>query len=256
MKRLIKEWGFRKWYWYVSRTDKNADVIFMNYGYWFDDEQIPIGDEDEKNRVSIQLYHKLVSFIELEGLDICEIGSGRGGGLSYIHKNFNPNKTIGLDLNKRAIDFCNNFYKMDGLSFVQGDAQNLPFDNEMFDVVINTESSHRYPKFTSFLNETYRCLKPGGHLLLTDFRFDHEVEATQNDITNSDFKTIHQEIITQNVVNALKADDNRRRELVKKLVPKILHKTALNFAGAVGSDTFNKFSENKYVYFLYVLKKN
>lgn len=227
----------------------------MNFGYWYDDEQIPLTEGDEKNRVSIQLYHKLTSFMDMAGLDICEIGSGRGGGLAYIHKYFKPKKTYGLDLNQRAVEFCNNYYNLDGLRFVQGDAQKLPFENDVFDVMINVESSHRYAHFDTFLKEVFRCLKPGGHFLLTDFRFDYEMEATQSHIKNSDLKVTHHEIITKNVIDALKADDERRRNLVKKLVPGILQKAALNFAGVVGSDTYKRFCNGKYVYFMYVLKK-
>lgn len=255
MKRFIKEFLFRKWYWYVSKADKNADVIFMNFGYWYDDKQIALEQEDEKNRVSIQLYHKLTSLIDIEKSDICEVGSGRGGGLAYIHEKFNPKSSVGLDLNKTAVNFCKDFYNIDGLSFIQGDAQNLPLKNDEFDVIINTESSHRYPEFDSFLNEAHRCLKPEGHLLLTDFRYANDIESMEGDIKNSEFEVLHYEDISKNVINALIADDTRRRNLVKELVPSLLQKTALNFAGVKGTDTFNKFCNRKYIYFLYILKK-
>jgi ubiquinone/menaquinone biosynthesis C-methylase UbiE len=256
MKRIVKEWVFRRWYKFVSKTDKNADVIFMNFGYWYDDNQISLSEDNEKNRVSIQLYHKLVSFVDIAGLEICEIGCGRGGGLEYIHKTFAPLKTTGLDLNKQAIDFCEIFYKLEGMSFIQGDAQSLPFRDESFDVIINIESSHRYPAFDSFLKETYRSLKPGGHLLITDFRSSPQINDTKEEITIAGYKILHEEIITQNVIMALEADDKRRRHLVKSLVPILLQKAALNFAGVVGSNTYKNFVEDKYTYFLYVLKRD
>jgi len=255
MKKIIKEFLFRKWYWYISRTDKNADILFMNYGYHYDNEQINLSEADEKNRFSIQLYHKLASFADLSGKNICEIGCGRGGGLSYIHKNFKPLNSLGLDLNQRAVDFCNGHYKQDGLSFIQGDAQALPFGNDRFDVVINTESSHRYPLFNKFLSEVYRTLKTGGYLLFTDFRYDYDCDKFMNDIDRSGLEIIHKELITPQVVNALRADDSRRRELVRKLIPRLLQKTALNFAGAVDSETYNRFKEGRYKYYIFILKK-
>ncbi|MFW6222127.1 MAG: hypothetical protein ACOC3T_00800, partial [Bacteroidota bacterium] len=57
------------------------------------------------------------------------------------------------------------------------------------------------------------------------------------------------------VVNALREDDARRKELVQRLIPRLLRKTARSFAGAVGSETFNMFADNRYVYFVYVLRK-
>jgi SAM-dependent methyltransferase len=256
MKRFIKEWFFQKWYWFVSKTDKNAEVLFMNFGFQGEKSNPELSSDDEKNRYSIQLYHQLATFGALKDKNICEVGCGRGGGLSYIHRIFNPNSSLGIDLNPIAVNFCNDFYKTKGLSFMQGDAQALPINSETFDFVLNVESSHRYPEFDKFISEVYRALKPGGHLLITDFRFSNEMESTKDIINQSGFEVVHTEIINSNVVNALKADDGRRRDLVKRLVPRLLRSTALNFAGAVGSETYNRFSENKYIYFNYVLRKN
>jgi len=66
---------------------------------------------------------------------------------------------------------------------------------------------------------------------------------------------IKEEIITHKVVKALELDDNRKRELVKKLVPGFICKIALNFAGTIGSETYNQFDTGKYEYYSYILKK-
>jgi hypothetical protein len=57
-------------------------------------------------------------------------------------------------------------------------------------------------------------------------------------------------------VKSLQLDDDRRRKLVKKLAPKVLHKIALNFAGTIGSPTYNQFLNREYLYIYYVLRKN
>ena len=67
---------------------------------------------------------------------------------------------------------------------------------------------------------------------------------------------LKEKFINKEVISALELDDERRRKLVKKLVPGFLHKTALNFAGTVGSETFNQFVSHKYIYFSYVLRKH
>lgn len=255
MYRYLKAWLFRKLYWYVSKVDRDKEVLFMNFGYHDDDEKIDLSQEDEKNRFSIQLYHKLVSFIDLSGKLICEVGCGRGGGLSYIHKNFKPVSSMGVDLNHTAVKFCNNYYRQKGLTFIQGDAQTLPFENEVFDVVLNVESSHRYLLFNRFLSEVYRTLKSRSYLLLTDFRHDYEMENMKNDIDNSNFEVIHFEVINENIVNSLYADDARRRELVMRLAPRLLRKTILNWAGTIGSETYYRYNNGKYIYFIYILRK-
>ncbi|MFN2396370.1 MAG: class I SAM-dependent methyltransferase, partial [Bacteroidales bacterium] len=134
-------------------------------------------------------------------------------------------------------------------------AQAISFENETLDTVLNVESSHRYDQFSAFLAEVYRVLKKGGYLLLTDFRYEYDMHEMKKDIDSSGFEILHYETINTQVVNALKADDARRKDLVQRLVPRLLRKTAKSFAGAVGSETFNMFVDSRYVYFVYVLKK-
>ncbi len=255
MKFNFRESVFRIWYWYVNKIDKNAEVLFMNYGFSENGQNIPLDDKNEPNRYSIQLYHHLANEAEIKNKDIVEIGCGRGGGLSYIANQFSPASAIGVDLDKRAMSFCNDHYKEKELSFLQGDAQNLSLESNAYDVVVNVESSHRYPDMSAFLGEVSRILRPDGYFLFTDFRYDFEIEDVKKKLELSGLTVLKERFITEEVVKALELDDARRRILVKKLAPKFLHKIALNFAGTVGSETYNQFALGKYVYFSYVLKK-
>lgn len=256
LKLNLRENIFRIWYWYVNKVDKNAEILFMNYGYHDENQKVTIDKHNEPNRYSIQLYHHLASAVEIQNKDIVEIGCGRGGGLSYIARNFSVASALGIDLNKQAIKFCNSYHKVNGLSFLQGDAQNLELDHNTCDIVLNVESSHRYPNMQAFLQEVHRILRPGGYFLFTDFRYDYEMEEMKKILETSGLTITKEKLINKEVVAALEHDDNRKRELVKKLAPKFLHKVALNFAGTVGSDTYNKIASNSYVYFSYVLHKS
>lgn len=255
MKTNFREWLFRIWYWYVNRVDKNAEILFMNYGYSNADQQVDLLPEEEPNRYSIQLYHLLASSVDIRGKSLVEIGCGRGGGLSYIFKKFNPAEALGIDLDKTAVNFNNKFYQLNNLSFLQGNAQNLPLKDESYDILINVESSHRYPDMKAFLGEVIRILKPGGYFLYTDFRYDYEMPELDQLIKSSGLKLLKEEQITDSVVAALAADDTRKRELVKKLAPRLIHDIALNFAGTIGSETYNYFSSHKYIYYQYILQK-
>lgn len=255
MKINFREGLFRIWYWYVNKKDKNAEILFLNFGYSDRNQQIVIDEQNEHNRYSIQLYHHLASAIDLKNKDIVEIGCGRGGGLSYITKNFSPASAKGIDLNKQAVSFCSRYYILNGLSFSQGDAQKLSLENNTCDVVINVESSHRYPDITAFLREVSRILRPNGHFLFTDFRYDHEMEDMKKYLELSGMIILKERFINPEVISALELDDIRKRKLIRKLAPGFLHKLALNFAGTIGSETYNQFTSSKYIYFSYVLKK-
>jgi SAM-dependent methyltransferase len=252
----LRELMFKGWYWYVNTIDKKAEVLFMNYGYTHPNMPVSLGSVDESNRYSAQLYHLLGNATKLKNKDIAEIGCGRGGGLSYIIRTFSPATAIGVDLDNRAVKFCSKHHNHKGMSFAQGDAQNLSFLKDgSFDAILNVESSHRYPSMNLFLKEVHRLLRPGGHFLFTDFRWDWEKPELKQQLADSGLHIVKEEMITNHVVDALKADDQRKRALVKKLVPGFVHNAALNFAGTIGSNTFNHFASRKYEYYNYVMQK-
>jgi Methyltransferase domain len=48
----------------------------------------------------------------------------------------------GTDLNPNGIAFCQKRHDLPGLDFVHGNAEDLPFDDQSFDAVLNVEASH------------------------------------------------------------------------------------------------------------------
>lgn len=255
MKEALKNIFFKIWYWYISTIDKKAEVIFMNYGYSSNNEIIKLDVKDEFNRYSIQLYHHTATGININGKDVLEVGCGRGGGLSYVNNYLSPKNVTGIDLNKKAIQFCNKHYKETNSRFIQANAQKLPFADNSFDVVLNVESSHRYPNVDEFLSEVYRVLKPNGVLLFTDFRQTKDFNLLHNQIENAKFELIQKEDITNNVISSLSLSTPERTTLINKMVPSFLRDLAHNFAGTKGSTTYNRFVSRYFVYVNYILKK-
>lgn len=255
MNEAIKNLFFKIWYWYISTIDKNAEVIFMNYGYSAEEENVLLEKIDEKNRYSIQLYHHTAMGFDVKEKDILEVGCGRGGGLSYINRYLLPKSVTGVDLNKKAIQFCKKNYRENNNTFVQADAQKLPFDSNLFDIVLNVESSHRYPQVDVFLSEVYRVLKPGGILLFTDFRQKKDLALLDAQIADAQFEFIKKENITENVVKSLTLSTPDRTVLIDKMVPFFLKDLAHNFAGTVDSNTYNRFKDRYFEYVYYILKK-
>ena len=127
---------------------RGEDVCLLNYAFQTD---LPVDPElspaDEANRGCIQLYHHLISKVELAGKKVLEVSCGHGGGASWIVRSMQPVSYLGLDLDPAGIDFCRQRHPLEGLSFTKGNAQQLPFADATFDVVVNVEASHCYPGF-------------------------------------------------------------------------------------------------------------
>src|SRR5258707_1459934 len=124
----FRRFMMKSWYETLVVLDRERDITFMNYGYSGLDNstsEISINDGEQANRYCIQLYHHVAAAIDLSGKDVVEVGSGRGGGASYIARYFRPRSMKGIAFSKKAIEFCRQHYAVDGLSLFPGDAQNL-----------------------------------------------------------------------------------------------------------------------------------
>jgi len=230
----------------------------MNYGYAnLNGEQVlSLLERDEKDRYCIQLYDHVVNKVDLKDKKVLEIGSGRGGGASYITRYYNPASYTALDISKQVIEFCSKHHNVNNLTFVKGFAENPPFENSTFDAVVNVESARCYKDLDVFFSEVKRVLKPGGHFLFADMIRHDEVETIKSQLKKFEFEFISEDNISKNVVKALDYDHLRRENLIKERIPGFLNKAFLQFAGTKGTERYESFANGKMEYWSFVLRKN
>lgn len=228
----------------------------MNYGYAMTGpDSLTLEKIDEPDRHWIQLYHHVAGTIDLKGLEVLEVGSGRGGGSSYIQRYLKPARTIGMDLSQQAILLCRERHRVEGLEFRVGDAERIPLDNSTVDAVINVESSHCYPSFDRFLEEVRRVLRPGGYFLYTDFRSAKNAGSWCQTLQHSGLTLLRETDITANVVSALDRDNDRKLGLIQRMVPRPLRASFLDFAAVRGTALYEGFKSGDVTYRSFVLQK-
>lgn len=71
----------------------------------------------------------------------------------------------GIGLSEKVIDAARS-KNLDGVKFIVGDCETLPFPDESFDVVTCSMSFHHYPEPDRFFASLKRILNPGGRLVL------------------------------------------------------------------------------------------
>jgi len=236
---------------------QKQDWTFMNYGYAPNNatEKLVLHPDDEINRTCIQLYHYIANAVDLRGQKLLEVGSGRGGGADYIKRYLDPACVVGVDYSDQAVNLCKQLYSVEGLSFRSGDAENLPFNDQSFDIVLNVESSHCYGSMLDFLVQVKRVLKPGGYFMFADFRNLDQLDDLEQQLERTGMRRITHENITPNVVKALDADHGRRFAHIQRGVPKFLHKLLREFAGNKDTWIYKGFQTGSIVYQNFLFQK-
>jgi len=246
---LKSKFFFKRWY--TALATNTADLrgwTFMSYGY-AGKEELELSDVDEWNRYPVQLYHHLFNRLKVKDTDVLDIGSGRGGGAAYIARTFEPNSMTGVDLCKEAVELSRELHgESDVLSYVQGDAEALPFEEKQFDVVISVEASHCFASMRRFLDNVHRVLRPKGDFVFTDFRSEEEFEALDQELEDCPLTILEVTDITDNVIQALELDDERKTTFRDEYLSGQIKERFAFFAALKGSESHQAFVSRKYLY--------
>ena len=118
---------------------------------------------------------------------VLDVGCGRGLMMIQAARRLNSGKVVGVDI-WRSEDQSGNYPEAawenalaegvtDGIEITDGDARDLPFENNTFDVVISSLVLHNIDdkeERDRAVREISRVLKPGGQLALVDFQYTNE----------------------------------------------------------------------------------
>lgn len=107
--------------------------------------------------------HSFADFDGAAGKRVLEVGVGMGAD----HHNWatrSPELLAGVDLTQRAVQFTRARLAGSGLGSLLGvgDAEQLPFSDNSFDIVYSWGVLHHSPNTRKAISEVHRVLKPGG----------------------------------------------------------------------------------------------
>jgi ubiquinone/menaquinone biosynthesis C-methylase UbiE len=142
-------------------------------------ENIEVAKRYDKEIRTWSLYtsRSIVSAVKRWGISsdkALDIGTGTGWlaigfaqGLPGVH-------VVGLDLSDVVLELARENAQESGVSsrvsFEKGDAQDMPFEDDTFDLVISSNTIHLLKNPVRMFDETQRVLKPEGRFLISDFR--------------------------------------------------------------------------------------
>jgi ubiquinone/menaquinone biosynthesis C-methylase UbiE len=109
-----------------------------------------------------------------EGGHIIDVGCGSGATALTLAHRFADSRILGVDLSDPLLRLAEESAGAAGLGervrFEKVDAQELPYEDDAFEVALNLNVVHLMPDPIRMLNEIERVLVPGGFLFIADLR--------------------------------------------------------------------------------------
>jgi ubiquinone/menaquinone biosynthesis C-methylase UbiE len=141
---------------------------------FFDNMRKPKGKLGKIQLKSMNKEHTPVSLWGLKHLDIQDddivLDIGCGGGININRMSKNAKKVYGVDYSIESVNLSREVNRQeiyDGkVEILKGNVQDLPFEDNTFDIVTAFETVYFWPDIEKSFGEVKRVLKPGGIFLI------------------------------------------------------------------------------------------
>ncbi len=98
---------------------------------------------------------------------ILDVGCGSGWAVYEMSRYAVKGRLIGIDISSAMVAKANSSYgEPDRVTFLQGEAEQIPLEDNSFDLVVSFESVFFWPDISKALMEIHRVLVPGGCLAI------------------------------------------------------------------------------------------
>jgi MPBQ/MSBQ methyltransferase len=148
----------------LKNAGKNVDQLTV-------DDIAPIDEFHTRGREATANLASLLNNNLQPNIHVLDVGAGIGGPSRYLASRFGCHVT-GLDLVEEYCNVANSLatrVKLDNLlTYRQGDATKMPFEDATFDIVWTQHASMNIADKKRLYSEMHRVLKPSGKLAIYD----------------------------------------------------------------------------------------
>jgi ubiquinone/menaquinone biosynthesis C-methylase UbiE len=144
----------------VKKSENPAWLVKKKEHFYYDPRK---NQEQLENLVNLIISSTQKRYFE----KVLDIGSGKGD-FAIAFSDFSK-KVIGLEPDKFNLQIAKlnlKYFQKENIEFVSGFAENLPFENQSFDLVISTSTFEHLPNIEKSISEVWRVLKKDGYFFL------------------------------------------------------------------------------------------
>lgn len=111
----------------------------------------------------LSIYWFFARFVQ--GRRVLDVGSGTGYGAAHLRQ-AGAAEVVGVDRDRRSVAYASSHYALPGLRFLVADAQELPQDLGVFDVIVSSNVFEHLDDPARALKQMRRHLQQGGPFIL------------------------------------------------------------------------------------------
>lgn len=166
----------------------------------FSDEDYAARYAQQHQKMAENLGREVASKLHSRGFEggrIIDVGCGSGATAIVLAQEFPQSEVVGVDLSEPLLRLATQATQAAGLAgrvrFETGDAERIPYEDKLFDVVLNFNMVHIVEHPIQMLDEIERILVSDGSLFIVDLRrswlglFESEMKSA---LTPQEAKTL------------------------------------------------------------------
>lgn len=130
-------------------------------------ERVVLGTANPRNETDhLDRYRFSAEYVE--GKRVLDVACGSGYGTHLLAER-GAKEVCGVDISKEAIEYAKEKYVHEAVSFHSASAAELPFQDDVFDVIVSFETIEHLPDDVraAYLAEMQRVLAPGGVVIIS-----------------------------------------------------------------------------------------
>lgn len=133
-----------------------------SYQYNYSSNNKEMLDYENRNKKAQKIINVLKDYYNGSLKDLTCLDIGCSGGIIAYALSKECKNIIGCDIDVTAVESAKEKFEDDDCTFIIADSMNLPFEDEIFDLVICNHIYEHVPDYNKLLDEIYRVLKKDG----------------------------------------------------------------------------------------------